>query len=216
MSKVKICGLRRPEDISYVNKYLPEYVGFVFAKSKRQVSIKEAAELALKLDKRIKRAGVFVNETIENIVNTVKVCKLYVVQIHGDEDPSYVSDLKKELLKEGFNSTEENKVQIWKGIRVKDETSFEEMEKFEADAYLLDAFIEGSYGGAGKTFDWNLAIKAKAYGNIILAGGLTPDNLIGARNKVNPAVLDVSSGVETEGFKDDEKICRFINMARCY
>ena len=216
MSKVKICGLRRPEDILFVNKYLPEYVGFVFAESKRRVSIEEAAELSGKLDERIKRAGVFVNETIENVVSAVKMCRLDVVQIHGDEDPSYVSELKEELLKEGFNSNKLNKVQIWKGIRVKDETSFKQLEKYGADAYLLDTFVEGSYGGAGKTFDWNLAIKAKEYGDVILAGGLTPDNLISARNKVNPAVLDVSSGVETEGYKDEGKIRDFINMARCY
>jgi len=216
MSKVKICGLRRPEDILFVNRYLPEYVGFVFAESKRRVSIEEAAELSGKLDERIKRAGVFVNETIENVVSAVKMCRLDVVQIHGDEDPSYVSELKEELLKEGFNSNKLNKVQIWKGIRVKDETSFKQLEKYGADAYLLDTFVEGSYGGAGKTFDWNLAIKAKEYGDVILAGGLTPDNLISARNKVNPAVLDVSSGVETEGYKDEGKIRDFINMARCY
>ncbi|HEY9059477.1 MAG TPA: phosphoribosylanthranilate isomerase [Pseudobacteroides sp.] len=222
MSKVKICGIRRKEDVMYVNKYLPEYIGFVFAPSKRRVSFSEAAHLAKSLEPSIKKVGVFVNESCDNIIEAIKICELDVLQIHGDERPVFFEELNDKLLKlyptESPNPlvAERKRIQIWKAFRVRDEITLLEMEKYKADGFVLDTFVEGSYGGVGKIFDWRLAVNAKKYGNIILAGGLSSANLISARNMVNPMVLDVSSGVETDGFKDEKKIGDFISMARSY
>ncbi|MDP4181747.1 MAG: phosphoribosylanthranilate isomerase [Bacillota bacterium] len=223
MSKIKICGIRRKEDVGYVNKYMPEFIGFIFAPSKRRVSYEEAFELGKALNPGIKKVGVFVNESLDNVIEAVKKAGLDIVQIHGDEGPEYIEELKeklKTLSNEGNiereQAAQKGRVEIWKVFRVKDETSLSQMANFKADAFILDTFVEGSYGGVGKTFDWELAVNAKKYGKIILAGGLTSNNLIKARNIVSPLALDVSSGVETDGFKDEKKICDFISMARSY
>lgn len=221
MSKVKICGIRRKEDVLYVNRYLPEYIGFIFAPSKRRVSYYEAADLTKSLEPSIKKAGVFVNETCENIIEAIKICDLDVVQIHGDEGPCFFEELHDKLLdlyseSSNLQVAKSKKIEIWKAFRVRDEMTLLEMENYKADGFVLDTFVEGSYGGAGKAFDWSLAVNAKKHGKIILAGGLNPNNLISARNMVNPMVLDVSSGVETDGLKDEKKICDFISMARSY
>lgn len=210
MSKIKICGIRRMEDVLFVNKYLPEFIGFIFAPSKRRISYEAAADLVKNLDPSIKKVGVFVNESCENINEAIIKCGLDVVQIHGDEDPCYFEELKNNIL----NLIKDKRVEIWKALRVKDEMSLLEMESYKVDGFVLDTFIEGRYGGVGKTFNWALAVNAKKYGKIILAGGLTCENLIDAINIVNPMVLDVSSGVETDGNKDEKKICDFIKIAR--
>jgi phosphoribosylanthranilate isomerase len=204
MIKVKICGLRREIDIEYVNRQKPDYIGFIFAESKRRIEPKEASRISTSLDRRIKKAGVFVNEKFENIVETVGICGLDIVQIHGDETTEFISRLKEEI----------NGVEVWKAIRVKDEESIKILETYQADAFLLDAYVEGSYGGAGKSFDWNLASLAKKYGKIILAGGLNLSNITEAVRIVQPFAVDTSSGVETEGFKDEEKIKSFVYSVR--
>ncbi len=210
MSKIKICGIRRMEDILYANKYLPEFIGFVFAPSKRRISYEAAADLVKNIDPSIKKVGVFVNESCENISEAIIKCDLDVVQIHGDEDPCYCEKLKDNIL----NLFKDKRVEIWKAFRVKDEMSLLEMKSYKVDGFVLDTFIEDSYGGGGKTFNWALAVNAKKCGKIILAGGLTSENLIDAIHMVNPMVLDVSSGVETDGYKDEKKICDFIRIAR--
>ncbi len=216
MAKVKICGISRKEDIASVNKYIPEYAGFVFAPSRRRVLPSQAAAITAGLDKRIKKVGVFVNGEIDEVVFNAGLCRLDVVQIHGDEPIYYFERLKEKLDSisgiEGLNG----KIEIWKAVRVKDDTSLEGLADFDADAFVLDAYTEGSYGGAGKTFNWDLAVKAKKYGKIILAGGLKPDNALSARDYVQPYALDVSTGVETGGYKDDSKIRDFICIARSY
>jgi len=212
MSKIKICGIKRKEDILYVNKYLPEFIGFIFADSKRRISFDAAADLIKILDASIKKVGVFVNETYDNIINAISKCDLDVVQIHGDESPFYLRELKNKIML----FSKDKRIEVWKAIRVKDAMSLRELDSYEVDGFVLDTFVEGSYGGAGKKFDWTLAVDAKKYGKIILAGGLTSYNIIEARNVVNPMVLDVSSGVETDGFKDEKKVSEFISMARSY
>ncbi len=210
MPKVKICGLRRPEDITYVNKYLPEYAGFIFAESKRRVMPELAAALAANLDGRIRKAGVFVNETAEKVVEVAGGCGLDVIQLHGDEPPGYVEELKRRLL-DG-----KKEIKLWKAFRVKDAESLSKMKDYGVDAFVLDAYAEGSYGGSGKVFDWNLAMKAGKYGKIVLAGGLDAGNAWKAIGTLQPFALDVSSGVETGGCKDERKIREFINTVRSY
>ncbi len=215
MAKVKICGITRKEDIQYVNKYIPEYIGFVFAPSRRRVSPEKALELIKELDRRIKKVGVFVNESVEEVAYTAKKCGLDIVQIHGDEHEGYLERLREMLDSECWTDITE-RVEIWKAVRVRDTDSLNVLKSCNADAFLLDAYVEGSYGGAGKTFNWELVVKAAKTAKIILAGGLNKHNVVEARDLVQPYALDVSSGVETDGFKDEIKIRDFICISRSY
>lgn len=207
MTVVKICGIRRKDDILYVNKYKPSYIGFVFAQSKRRVSKEEARDLASLLSPHIKTVGVFVNEDLNKVLNIALFSGLDCLQLHGEESPSYVEELNG-LLSESLENKRE--VEIWKAFRVKDQDFIKELKNYKANSFLLDAFVEGSYGGAGKTFDWELALEAKKYGKIFIAGGININNVKDAIEKVRPFGIDVSSGVETEGVKDSNKIKDFI------
>ena len=205
MTGIKICGLKRLIDVEYVNKYLPDYVGFVFAESQRKVEPTYAALMSEHLKPGIKKVGVFVNADISAVENTVKLCGLDVIQLSGDEDVEYV----KELARKAGRYFE-----IWKSIRVKDRDSLNAADKYPVDAYLLDACAKGSYGGSGISFDWNVATGAAESRKIILAGGLNPENVKKAVEIVKPFAVDVSSGVETGGFKDEAKIRDFIQAVR--
>ena len=205
MTKVKICGITTERDTEILNRYLPDYAGFLFAKSRRQVTPEAAGRLAARLDASIGKVGVFVNGTREEIVRTVAKAGLDVVQLHGDETPGNIRSLRR-LLDPG--------VEIWKAVRVKDKTSVEGLGNFAADRYLLDAYVEGSYGGAGKSFEWVYAKGAAAQGSIVLAGGLDASNVARAIRMVGPYAVDVSSGVESGGCKDEAKVRDFIIAAR--
>ena len=210
MTCVKICGLRRKEDIDYVNIYKTQFAGFVFAESRRKVSKETARMLVKALLPQIKSVGIFVNEKKETVAEIVKYTGLDCVQLHGDETPEYV-----EKLKELLGRITEKRIEIWKAVRVKNKESLEIISEFDVDAFLLDAYVEGSYGGAGAVFDWQLAADVAAgHERIILAGGLNPENVKTAVAKVKPYGVDVSSGVETDGFKDAEKIRDFIMKVR--
>ncbi len=206
MALVKICGIRREADIEYVNRHLPDYIGFVFTPSKRRITIDFSRYLVSNLNPRIKKAGIFVNEDLNQVVSAAESCELDAVQIHGDESPGYISELRRRL---------GSRTKVWKAVRVKEPDSIKSLDEYEADSYVLDAYSESGYGGAGITFDWNIAAECKKYGNIILAGGLNVQNLSEAIRTVSPYAVDVSSGVETEGFKDEDKIKKFIYAARC-
>ena len=211
MAKVKICGISRIEDIGYVNQCLPEYVGFVFAESRRKVSLDMARTLRSGLNSRIKTVGVFVNEQPEAILEIVRGCRLGIVQLHGDESPEYIEDLKASL-----RLSFKYPVEVWKAIRVRNMDAIKSISNYNADAYLLDTYVENSYGGAGKIFDWNLAAEAGKKNKIILAGGLDIKNVREAVRVVQPYAVDVSSGIETEGFKDGNKVRNFVCVARSY
>ncbi len=200
---VKLCGIRRPEDIDYVNEYRPDYIGFVFAKSKRQVTAEYAAQLKAKLSPEIKAVGVFVNSTIEEVAQIQKIAGLDVIQLHGDEDNSYLQKLKNVV-----------KCSIWKAVRVKSSADIENADKLGADLLLLDAFSEDSYGGTGKTVDCNLINNAVFKTPFLLAGGLDCDNVKNAVKTVSPDGVDISGGIETDGFKDENKIKKFIENVR--
>ena len=204
MVNIKICGLRRKEDVQYVNEFLPEYVGFVFAKSKRQVSIDEAIELTKTIDSNIKKVGVFVDTQIDFIIEAIKRCGLKVLQLHGNESAEYVNKLKSLIPHEKY---------IWKAVKA-DENEIERCKEYDVDTFLIDAFTKDSFGGSGKLFDWELALCAKRYGRIIVAGGLNEENVEEAIEKTMPYAVDVSSGVETNGVKDKEKIKNFIYRIR--
>lgn len=193
--KIKICGLFQNVDIDYVNEALPDYIGFVFAKSKRQVSYDQAKIMSSKLDKRIKAVGVFVDASINEIVKLVNNQIIDLVQLHGDEGIDYIEQLKAKI-----------NVPIIKAIKMTPETDFGK-NIFPVDYYLLDSAISGS----GKTFDWSLIKKLDK--PFFLAGGIDSGNLDDAI-KINAYAIDVSSGVETNGIKDSNKINEIVRRIK--
>lgn len=197
MVKVKICGLMCMDDIQAVNALLPDYAGFVFAEGKHHLSLQEAVPLCERLDDKIKKVGIFVDETIENINEIVKACGLDIVQLCGGE---------------GQNTIDAVEAEVWKAIRVRSKEDLFKVNERKANAFLLDTYVKGIHGGSGQVFDWELAKDTR--GKIILAGGLTSENVAKAIQIVNPYAVDVSSGVETNGVKDYDKLKSFIEKAR--
>ena len=228
MTRIKICGLKRPEDVDYVNQYLPDYAGFVFAGSKRKVTDEQAEELSRKLDERIIPVGVFVNEPAELIVSLVKKGIIRLVQLHGDEDEVYILKLK-ELLKEtenaiygseeiGGKASEQNRketIKIIKAVRVQSRKQILEAAKLSCDYLLLDTWQKDVYGGCGKQFDKAL-IPSELTMPYFLAGGLSAENIQKNIEICHPYAVDVSSAVETDGNKDRKKIQEFIERVREY
>ncbi|MFA6940039.1 MAG: phosphoribosylanthranilate isomerase [Clostridiaceae bacterium] len=200
MTKVKICGLTRYQDIKYVNELKPEYIGFVFAKSKRQVTLVQALELRKNLNKETKTVGVFVNESIKTVKEIAFAVKLDVLQFHGNEDREYINN---------FNDFE-----VWKALPVKNKNDLAQLDKFQNIRLLIDSKVEGAQGGSGKTFDWNILKDSNLKHKIILAGGLNCENIAKAIGIIQPYAVDVSSGVEINGIKDYQKMKEFIEKAR--
>jgi len=198
MTKIKICGLTTEEDMHIVNEYLPDYIGFVFAKSKRQLSLNQAKHLKSLLNPVIQAVGVFVNEPIDRLIDYENEKVIDIVQLHGDEDSDYIEELKARI-----------KLPIIKAIRVQPETSLSQ--NFNVDFLLFDKYLEGAYGGGGENFDWQ-TIK-DINGPYFLAGGINLDNIHEAIKKA-PYAIDVSSGVETNGMKDKEKIREIISIIK--
>ncbi len=195
--KIKICGIRRTEDVEYLNEFPPDYAGFVFANTKRRVSFEEAERFRSLLKPEIKTVGVFVNEDMEFIRKLVKSGVIDLVQLHGDEDERYISEL---------NSS----VPVIKAQRVR---TAGDIKRFETGYYLFDTYRENMYGGTGEAFDWEILKNIdKPY---FLAGGITVENIERAMAK-KPYAIDVSSGAETNGVKDREKIRKLIYKVRNY
>ena len=193
--KIKICGLFRDCDIDYVNEAKPDFAGFVFAKSHRQVSIETAEKLKNKLDKNILSVGVFVNEDINKIAEICNKNIIDLVQLHGDEDDNYINELKKVCSKK-----------IIKAVKVKTGENIIRWRNCQADWLMFDA---GK--GEGKTFDWS-ALKdfIRPY---FLAGGINESNIEQAI-KINPYCIDISSGVETNKVKDKNKILNIVRRVK--
>ncbi len=200
-TKIKICGITNIEDARAAVEYGADAIGFVFyKKSSRYIEVEKAQKIISLLPPFISTVVVFVNESYKNIERVIDKCHLNILQLHGNEDKNFCTR---------FSLT------VIKSIKIKDEKSLENMERFKVSAFLLDSFSENIPGGTGKSFDWDLAVRAKKYGNIILAGGLTAENVKDAISKVKPYGVDVSSGVEIKpGKKDHEKMRRFIEEAK--
>ena len=225
MVKLKICGLRRKEDIEMVNKYKPDYIGFVFADSPRKVSFEESKELSSLLDEDIIPVGVFVNEHMKLIVELFKEGIIEMAQLHGDEDEKYINDLKDKSIEETARE-----IPVINAIEINDNLDGDGDSNLNQSAVdfndkLLewldsrsDYFILDSGKGSGKTFDWNLIDKNNEFfkNSIFLAGGLNKDNLDMAIGEFNPFAVDLSSSVETDGFKDEEKIKEIVEIVKTY
>lgn len=207
MTKVKICGLKSLSDVSIVNKYLPEYVGFVFANTKRFVTDEQALAMKRALDKRIQTVGVFVNEPQEHIISLCKKGIIDVVQLHGDETSEYIIELKQQISNP-----------IIRAVRVQNAEQVKSELEQEADFMLFDTYKKGVYGGSGERF--SLSILEESLKNedneksFFLAGGLSPENITEVLGGVECYCVDVSSGVETDGSKDEEKVREFIERVR--
>ena len=198
MSRVKICGLRRIEDIEAVNHALPDYIGFVFATSKCRVDIETAAMLKEKLDSRINAVGVFVNDEVSIIYKIVRNGIIDLIQLHGDEDDMYIERLKKVR-----DCPVIKAVSIGYALPVLP----------KAADYLLFDTLSAQRGGAGKAFDWRILANYSET-SYFLAGGISIENVTEALSRLLPFCVDVSSGVETEGIKDSEKINEFVQTVR--
>ena len=216
--KIKICGLKRIEDVNYVNQYQPDWAGFVFAGEKRKIDFDTAQQLKQHLDSSIKAVGVFVNADIPYIEKLVKNHVIDIIQLHGDEDTDYVNQLRVLLNDDDKSGTEQ--VPVIKAVRVKDAKQVLEAQQLPVDYLLLDAFKEDEYGGSGKVFDHNLIPNlTKPY---LLAGGIHSDNVtniidsLKARGIKLPFCVDVSSSVETDGYKDEKKIRDIVHVVRAY
>ena len=199
--KVKVCGTTRLKDALLAVECGADAIGFIFyKKSPRYVTAKTVKDICAKLPPFVNREGVFVNETAERINRIADRCGLDAVQLHGDESPALCKKIK---------------CRVIKAVRVKDAASLKSMSRYEVDGFLLDTYKEDQWGGTGKVFDWELAVRAKKYGPVIIAGGLNPRNVKVAIKKVEPYGVDVSSGVEqSPGKKDPGKVKAFLKAVR--
>lgn len=226
MTRIKICGMTSERDIRILNAFLPEYAGFVFAESRRRVTAEMSRNLSEMLHESIKKVGVFVDMPVWEVGQIVEKAGLDVVQLHGDENMEYVRSLRK-ILKPGtevwkafrvdaVDTLDEGIISLnCKNVRKHDKSQIlSEMKSMSADRYLLDAFVKGTAGGTGKKFDWNLFRTTGDNGNMILAGGLSPSNVKEAISSTRPFAVDVSSGVEIDGYKDARLVMEFINNVR--
>lgn len=205
--KIKLCGLKRIEDIEAVNEAKPDYIGFIFAKkSRRYVSTETAERLKQHLNPDIEAVGVFVNEDIDKVIEQAKKQVIDVIQLHGEEDVAYVKDLKKAV-----------DVPIIKAISMTKPEARQQINMWEISDvdYLL---LDSGDGGTGEQFNYKLL---QEIGNLkkpyFLAGGLNPENLENAVQQLQnnqPYAMDLSSGIETNGIKDLDKIKKTVEAAR--
>ena len=221
--KVKMCGISKVETIPAVVDAKPDYMGLVFAPSKRQVTVDQAKTLVGELHKQyanrynrdaeqcsnqtlihqefIKTVGIFVNETLENLVTIATEVNLDVVQLHGDEDEAFIQSLKGRT-----------NVEVWKAVQIRIAADAEAWIDSSADMLLFDAYHKDERGGTGEVFDWSCLDEFER--PFMLAGGIDGTNVARAIRTVRPYGIDISSGIETEGVKDDKKIKAFTNIVR--
>ena len=198
MTKIKICGLSRTEDIETVNRLQPEFIGWVFAESRRKVEVKTASQLRKNLDPQIEAVGVFVNENIDTITKIYQDRIIDIVQLHGDEDDAYIRQLQAHCA-----------CRVIKAVGIGETLPSLPI----APDYLLFDTRSAQRGGLGQTFDWNIL---KEYTGLpfFLAGGLSMENVTDAIHLLAPWCVDVSSGVETQGVKDADKMEKFVCLVR--
>ena len=215
--KVKMCGISKVETIPAVVEAKPDYMGLVFAPSKRQVTVDQAKTLVEELHKQytkrynngaeqsnndeIKTVGIFVNETLENLVTIAKEINLDAVQLHGDEDEAFIQSLK-----------ERTNVEVWKAVQIRSAADAEAWIDSSADMLLFDAYHKDERGGTGEVFDWSCLDEFER--PFMLAGGIDSTNVARAIRTVRSYGIDISSGIETDGVKDNEKITAFTKLVR--
>jgi len=197
---VKICGIMSEEAALAAKRHGADMIGLVFAASRRQIDIHLAAAIARQVSD-VCKVGVFVNQQLAEVREIVEYCRLDMVQLHGDETAQYCQAVGRPVIK---------------AFRAGGGLMAAQMTDYPADWLLLDSYVPGQPGGTGQTFDWRQAqaVVARLKQPVLVAGGLTADNVSEAIRVLQPAGVDVSGGVETDGVKDEEKIRRFIGIAK--
>lgn len=202
MIRIKICGITNLHDALAAVAAGADALGFIFhPESPRNISREQATAIIRDLPPLIQTVGLFVNKEADFVNTTTESCGLDIVQLHGEETPDFCAAINRRVIK---------------AFRVKDQSTIRELSSYNVSGYLLDAWSPAAHGGTGETFNWEIAAVASADNRrIILAGGLTPENVTAAVRNVKPYAVDVSSGVEAlPGRKDTEKIYSFIQKAR--
>jgi phosphoribosylanthranilate isomerase len=201
MVKVKICGITRLEDALHAVQAGADALGFVFHdKSPRYLSPEKSASIIRELPPFVQVVGLFVNSDAEFVNRISDLCRIDIVQLHGDESPEYCDLIRRRVIK---------------AFRVKDISSLDAVRNYRIAGILLDAYSPHAFGGTGVSFNWEFAKKVAGFGPIILAGGLNPDNVREAVELVKPYAVDVSSGVEVSpGIKDPEKVDAFVRISK--
>lgn len=203
MVAVKVCGVTNPKDALVAADAGADAIGLLFANSSRCVSVERASEISTAIPNQVLKVGVFVNEKSEEILRVANEVGLDLAQLHGDETPETVTFLRERGLK------------VMKALRVRDASSLEEIERYGADFFLLDAWSEKARGGTGTSFDWGVAKSLRGRDNIVVSGGLTPENVRDAIEFFDPYGVDASSSLEdAPGKKNDERVRRFVSAAK--
>lgn len=199
MTKVKVCGIRRQEEALWALEAGADAIGFVFADSKRKIDVESAALISASLPSHVLKIGVFVNEDKENMEEITKIVNLDYVQLHGDESVQFCDSLDFPFIK---------------AVSIKEKEDLDGIEQIGGEMILLDSGNGPQRGGNGTTFNWDYVHALNIPQHLILAGGLNRENVREAITKVRPYMVDVSSGVETDGKKDRRKIESFIREAK--
>jgi phosphoribosylanthranilate isomerase len=203
MTLVKICGITNAGDARVAADAGADAIGLVFAESPRRVGVEEARRISMALPENILRVGVFVDEEPAEVLRISRKVVLDLAQLHGDETPEVVTALR------------EGGVKVMKALRIKSPASLEALDGYEADMFLLDAHSERARGGTGERFDWGVAKSVRGRDNIVVSGGLGPENVREAIEYFEPYGVDASSSLEDEpGRKNGERVRRFVLAAR--
>ena len=203
MTVVKVCGITNPGDARVAVDAGADAIGLVFAESPRRVSVEEARKISTALPNNVLKVGVFVDTEPEEVLRIARVVGLDLVQLHGDETPETVTAVR------------DGGVKVMKALRMRDAASLEAFDGYEADLFLLDAYSEKARGGTGERFDWGMAKSIRGRDNIVVAGGLGPENVREAVELFEPYGVDASSSLEEEpGKKNDERVRRFVLAAK--
>jgi phosphoribosylanthranilate isomerase len=203
MALVKICGITNPKDARVAADAGADAVGFVFAESPRRVDAEKARRISIALPENVIRVGVFVDEEPAEVSRISREVGLDLAQLHGDEPPETVTALR------------EAGVKVMKALRVKDVATLDALGEYEADLFLLDAYSARARGGTGERFDWGVAKSLRGRDNIVVSGGLGPENVREAVELFEPFGVDASSSLEDgPGRKNGELVRRFVLAAK--
>ncbi|MBA3636999.1 MAG: phosphoribosylanthranilate isomerase [Rubrobacteraceae bacterium] len=203
MMLVKVCGITNAGDARVAAAAGADAVGLVFADSPRRVGVEDARRISTALPENVIRVGVFVDEEPAEVLRISREVGLDLAQLHGDETPDTVTAVR------------ESGVKVMKALRVRDAASIDALDGYEADLFLLDAYSEKARGGTGERFDWRVAKSLRGRDNIVVSGGLGPENVREAVEFFEPYGVDASSSLEDEpGRKNGERVRRFVLAAR--
>ena len=199
----KVCGITNPGDACEAANAGADAIGLIFAESPRRVNVEEAQAISIALPKDVLKVGVFVNADPEEVLRTANEVGLDLAQLHGDEPPEVVAAIRGAGLP------------VMKALRVRNAEALAGIQSYEADLLMLDAWNTRARGGTGETFDWGLAKSVKGRDNIVVSGGLTPENVREAVEFFEPYGVDASSSLEERpGKKDGERVRRFVRAAK--